>query len=93
MAVEGLERRQVSTLGDDPGWEVRSAKFRRTRGLDYVGSTEPVGAGIFARCDGSATTAELIAGLSRDTGQPVESLRGPVLAALRTMIGLGFLSL
>jgi len=92
VAVEGLELRQVSTLGDNAGWEVRSAEFRRTRGLAYVGNTDPVAAGILARCDGSATTADLIAGLSRDTGQPMESLRGPVLAALRTMIELGFLS-
>ena len=91
--AQGLELHQLATLGEDAGWETRSAEFRRTRGLAYVGKTDPVAAGILARCDGSVTTAELIEGLARSTGQPAASLRDPVMAAMRTMIELGFLLL
>jgi len=90
VVEEGLELHQDAVIGEGGTWENRAAEFRRTRGLGYVGNTDPVAAGLLVRCDGSATIAELIEGLARASGQPVDSVREPALAALRTMIELGF---
>jgi SAM-dependent methyltransferase len=85
-----LRLRTEAGVGEN-GWEVLSQEVRRTTGLGYEGTLDPLGVGLLVRCDGKQTVGDLLAEVAQALGRDAESLAGPVLGAVRIMISMGFL--
>jgi len=75
------------------GWQTQSLILRRPRGLAWEGNTDVVLSTLASRCDGLTTGAALIAWLAEATGRSEDEVRPLGLAALRTMIELGFVQI
>ena len=71
--------------------ETISAELTLVRGIPYQTNVDPMTMGLFARCDGNATVAELLAKMSEATGTKLKELTPTTLTLLRSMVAQGFL--
>jgi 2-polyprenyl-3-methyl-5-hydroxy-6-metoxy-1,4-benzoquinol methylase len=70
---------------------VEDAELRLDGGLGFRGTVDAFALQLLRRCDGRRPLAEIVAELTRGSGQEAASLRRAVAAAVRRLAGLGFL--
>ncbi|MEN8148206.1 MAG: methyltransferase [Planctomycetota bacterium] len=93
LVDEGLELHQRAVAVPGSGFEHRTMRLLRTRGLRYEGNTDPMIGGLVARFDGETTAAELVAELAEATGGGSDTVRTAMLSALRGLLEVGFVRL
>jgi SAM-dependent methyltransferase len=77
----------------DGRWVIRTEWLRASEGVPFAGNVDMHTASLLARCDGRRTLREVIIEAADRMGADADKLMAAYLAAVRKLMGAGFLSL
>jgi methylase of polypeptide subunit release factors len=86
----GVTLEQVAFAGAE-GWEVAAQALQQSHGLRWRAELDPVGVALVGACDGTRRLRDLLDVLATAYEVDREALTGGALAAVRHLVGRGFL--